>query len=290
MRLRGCYTALVTPFENGKIAHSTLIDLVEEQLSANIDGIVPAGTTGESPTLSFDEHKQLLKTVIGAVKGRCQVIAGTGGNSTEEALELTRFAKDEGVDATLQVAPYYNKPTQEGLYRHFSTIADTTGLPMVLYNIPGRTGVDIGIDLIKRLAKNSNIVAVKEASGSVDRVSRLVNCCDLSILSGDDSMTLPMISVGATGVISVASNIIPKEILELTHSSINGEIARAQALHFKVYELLTSLFIETNPIPIKAAMAMLGKIREEYRLPLCTMTDENRVRLASVLKGMGILG
>ena len=288
MKVRGCYTALVTPFEDGKIAYSTLIDLVEEQIAAGIDGVVPAGTTGESPTLSFDEHKQLLRTVIKTVNGRCQVIAGTGGNSTDEALELTQFARDEGASATLQVVPYYNKPTQEGLYRHFSAIADSVDLPIVLYNIPGRTGVEITIETTKRLSRNSNIIGIKEASGNIDRVSQLINNCDISVLSGDDSLTLPMSSVGAVGVISVIANVIPKAMGELTHAAINDEISKARNLHFMYYPLMSTLFIETNPIPVKATMAILGKIREEYRLPLCAMKDLNRAHLARILKDIEI--
>ena len=288
MKVSGCYTALVTPFENGKIAYSALSKLVENQISSGIAGLVPAGTTGESPTLSFDEHKKLIKSVIDTVNGRCQVIAGTGGNSTAEALELTKFAKDQGVDATLQVAPYYNKPTQEGLYRHFMTIADNVPLPIVLYNIPGRTGVSISLETIRRLCGNANIVAIKEASGSIDRVSDLVESCDLQILSGDDSMTLPMISVGAQGVISVASNLIPQEIKQLTDFALNENILKARTLHFRYYRLFTALFLETNPIPVKAALAMLGNIQEEYRLPLCTLSDLNRGTLMKVLEETGI--
>ena len=288
MKVSGCYTALVTPFENGKIDYGALYELVESQIKSGIDGLVPAGTTGESPTLSFDEHKKLIKTVIDTVSGRCQVIAGTGGNSTDEASELTRFAKDQGADATLQVTPYYNKPTQEGIYRHFMTIADTIALPVVLYNIPSRTGTEIGIDTIERLSKNSNIVAIKEASGSIDRVSCLIDSCDLQVLSGDDTMTLPMISLGAKGVISVASNVIPKEIRQLTHSALDDDVSQARALHFQYHQLFTALFIETNPIPVKAALAILGKIKEEYRLPLCPMSDTNRKRLVNVLEENGI--
>ncbi len=277
MKLRGCYTALVTPLKNGQICYSALKELIEEQIEAKIDGLVPVGTTGESPTLSIDEHKKVIEITIETVKNRCPVIAGTGGNSTAEALELTQFAKESGADATLQVTPYYNKPTQEGLYCHFSKIADDVGLPIVLYNIPGRTGIEIKLDTLLRLGKNSNIIAVKEAGGSVDRVSQIKSQDnDITILSGDDMLTLPMIAVGAEGVISVASNLIPEEMLKLTHDALSNNYTDARIRHLRLHKLFSILFIETNPIPIKAALAYFGKIQEEYRLPLCNMSKENK--------------
>lgn len=276
MKLRGCYTALVTPFKNGQVCYSTLKELIEEQIESGIDGLVPVGTTGESPTLTIDEHKKVIQITVETVNNRRSVIAGTGGNSTSEALELTRFAKDAGADATLQVTPYYNKPTQEGVYRHFSKIADDVGLPIVLYNIPGRTGIEIEMETLLRLAKNDQIVAIKEAGGSVDRVSMIKSKSDITILSGDDMLTLPMISVGAEGVISVTSNLMPLEMLKLTHDALSNNLFEAKNRHLRLYELFNILFVETNPIPIKAALAHLGKINEEYRLPLCNMTKENR--------------
>ncbi len=276
MNLRGCYTALVTPFRNSQVCYSTLKELIEEQIQAGIDGLVPVGTTGESPTLTINEHKKVIQTTIETVGNRCTVIAGTGGNSTSEALELTQFAKDAGADATLQVTPYYNKPSQEGLYRHFSKIADGVGLPIVLYNIPGRTGIEIKLETLLDLGKIKCIIAVKEAGGSVDRVSLIKSKSDITVLSGDDMLTLPMISVGAEGVISVASNLIPEEMVTLTHDALSNNFAKARIRHLKLHEIFSVLFVETNPIPIKAALAHLGKINEEYRLPLCCMAKENR--------------
>ncbi len=288
MKLEGCYTALVTPFANGEVAWDTLGSLAEKQIAGGVAGLVPVGTTGESPTLTVDEHKKVIEQVIEVANGRCPVIAGTGANSTAEALELTRHAKAAGADATLQVTPYYNKPTQEGLYRHFATVADEAGLPVVLYNVPGRTGVPIGVETIARLAKNSNIAAVKEAGGSVDRVSQILNLCEITVLSGDDPLTLPMMAVGGKGVISVASNLIPAEVSKLTRLALEGQWDAAREQHYRLYDLFKKIFIETNPIPIKAAMAMTGMINEEYRLPLCPLAASNRPVLAQTLRALGL--
>ncbi len=285
----GCITALATPFRDQKIDFEALRMLVSEQVDAGVAGIVPTGTTGESPTLDFDEHKHVISNVIDAVGGRCKVVAGTGGNSTAEALELTTYAGEVGADASLQVTPYYNKPSQEGLYRHFSIIADTVDLPMVLYNVPGRTGIAIAIDTVARLARHTNIVAIKEAGGSVDRVSRIRDVCDLDILSGDDALTLPMVALGACGVISVASNIIPREIVALTAAAVHGDIDRARELHYTYYRLFTDLFIETNPVPIKTALAAMGKIREDTRPPLCPLAEENRKQLLDTMAACGLV-
>ena len=287
MDMQGCYTALVTPFRDGEVDYAALGDLVEEQVRAGIDGLVPVGTTGESPTLDFKEHPRVIRHVIEAVNGRCQVIAGTGGNSTKEAVELTRAAAEAGADASLQVTPYYNKPTQEGLYRHFTTVADKGGLPLVLYNVPGRTGREIEVATVHRLAAHPRIVAVKEAGGSVDRVSQTLLGCDITVLSGDDSLTLPMMALGARGIISVASNICPAEVTAMVHAALAGDWDRARDAHYRLYALFRDLFIETNPIPIKAAMAMAGKLREEYRLPLCPMSDANRGLLKKTLRDIG---
>ncbi len=276
MELKGVYTAVVTPFSKGEVDYRKLKELVEIQIAAGIDGIVPVGTTGESPTLTVEEHIKVIETVIEAAQGRCTVIAGTGANSTAEAISLTEMAKKVGADATLQVTPYYNKPTQEGLYRHFSTVADEIGLPVVLYNIPGRSGVPINVETIARLAKNSGIVAVKEAGGSVERVSAILDACDMTVLSGDDILTLPMLAVGAKGVISVASNLLPKEVKAMVEAFLSGDSAKAQLMHRRLYPVFRDLFIETNPIPVKAAMAMKGLIEESYRLPLCPMSEKNR--------------
>ena len=241
------------------------------------------GTTGESPTLSMEEHSRVIRTAVKAAKGRCIIMAGSGANSTEEAIHLTKAAKDDGADCSLQVTPYYNKPSQEGLYRHFSTIADTCDMPIVLYNVPGRTGIPIAVDTIARLVKNNNVIGVKEAGGSVERVSEILNACTTQVMSGDDSLALPMISVGACGVISVASNVIPAEMAKLIHSAMAGDFAGALQLHRKYYKLFKHLFIESNPIPVKAAMAMRNMIEEEYRLPLCPLADSNRAILEKTL-------
>jgi 4-hydroxy-tetrahydrodipicolinate synthase len=289
MNLQGAYTAIVTPFRAGNVDIATLRSLVERQVAAGVAGLVPVGTTGESPTLSIEEHRCVIETVIAAVGGRCQVIAGTGANATDEAIELTRHAREAGADATLQVTPYYNKPTQEGLYRHFVTIADTCGLPVVLYNVPGRCGVPIEIDTIRRLAAHPLVVAVKEAGGSVDRASAIRDACDLTVLSGDDALTLPMLAVGARGVISVAANLVPERVRALCDAWFADQPAVATRLHAELYPLFRDLFLETNPIPIKAAMAMAGLIAEEYRLPLCPMTPKHRDTLAATLRQAGIL-
>lgn len=289
MELQGCYTALITPFKNGNVDLDALKALVEDQIAGGVDGLVPVGTTGESPTLNFKEHEDVIRVVTETAAGRCQVVAGTGANSTEEALELTKFAKDVGADASLQVTPYYNKPTEEGLYRHFAKVADDVGLPIVLYNVPGRSAVPISIDVIRRLASNTNVAAVKEAGGSVDRVSQILDVCDITVLSGDDSLTLPMMVVGAKGVISVASNLIPAEITKLAHDALAGDYAAAREQHYKYYAFMNDIFIETNPIPIKAAMAICGKAEEEYRLPMCEMSAANKETLKATMTSAGIL-
>ena len=273
---------------HGKVDYNTLKELIAFQLNAGIDGIVPVGTTGESPTLSVDEHIKVIEMAVECAADNSLVIAGTGANSTAEAVHLTKIAKKVGADATLQVTPYYNKPTQEGLYRHFSTIADECGLPVVLYNVPGRSATAISIDTIKRLSSNQNIICVKEAGGSVDRVSAILDVCDITVLSGDDSLTLPMLNVGAKGVISVASNIVPAKMKAMVNAFMQGDIALATGIHRELYPLFRDLFIETNPIPIKAALAAKKLISEEYRLPLCPMQSENRERLLATISKLGI--
>lgn len=286
---KGAYTAIVTPFsKDGEVDYGKLRRLVEMQIKGGIDGIVPVGTTGESPTLDYDEHRKVIETVVKSARNKIKIIAGTGANSTREAVELTRFAAEVGADATLQVAPYYNKPSQEGLARHFLEIADI-GLPVVLYNIPGRTGVEISVDTVARLAKHPKIRTLKEAGGSVQRVSQILSKCDISILSGDDPLTIPMMSVGAMGVISVASNIVPKVVADMVHAALAGRWAKAMAMHRKYYRLFTGIFIDTNPVPVKAAMAMQGLIEEEYRLPLCPMSKALRQELAGCLKALKII-
>lgn len=288
----GTYTAIVTPFKNGVLDYSTLRRLVKAQIRAGVDGIVPVGTTGESPTLDYDEHIQVIEACVDHAAGRIKVLAGTGGNSTSEAIYLTQAAEEIGADGSLQVAPYYNKPSQEGLYQHFGAVARRTRLPIVLYSIPSRCGVEIGVETVQRLAKSwTNIVGIKEAGGNADRVSQLRAALGpkFSILSGDDSLTLPFLAIGAQGVISVASNLIPREMSQLVRAFLAGNMKVAQRLHHRFFPLFRNLFIETNPVPVKAAMAMLGLIEEEYRLPLVPMDAKNREVLRKTLKACGIL-
>ena len=289
MNISGCYTALVTPFRNGKVDYEAMGRLLEEQIANGVSGVSPVGTTGESPTVNFEEHDQVIEFVVEKVHGRCQVIAGTGGNSTEEAKKLSINAAKAGVDATLQVTPYYNKPTPEGMYRHFMEVAESSGLPVVLYNVPGRTGKEIPVEVIARLAPHPLMVAVKEAAGSVERVNAIKDACDIAVLSGDDSLTLPMLSVGASGVVSVASNIIPGEVSRMVKLALVGDFAGAKALHRRYYPLFRDLFIESNPIPIKAAMAAMGMIAEEYRLPMCEMTAAHKETLLATMRKVGLL-
>ena len=289
MMMQGVYTALVTPFRHGKVDYEALEALLEQQISGRVAGVVPVGTTGESPTLSPAEHIEVIARTVEIVNHRCQVIAGSGANSTAEAIHLTLEAKAAGADASLQVTPYYNKPTQEGIYRHFSVIADKTQLPVVLYNVPGRTGVPIAVETVARLSANPLIAAVKEAAGSVDRVSAIKDCCDLTVLSGDDSLTLPMIAVGASGIISVASNLIPGELSAMVDLALKGDMKAAMAMHRKYYPLFRDLFIESNPIPVKAALSEIGAIAPEYRLPLCELSAAHADALRATLRKCGIL-
>jgi 4-hydroxy-tetrahydrodipicolinate synthase len=285
----GTYTAIVTPFtRDGAVDYGKLKELIERQIRGGVSGIVPVGTTGESPTLDYEEHSKVIETAISAAAGRVKVIAGTGANSTKEALELTRHAKDAGADGTLQVTPYYNKPNQDGLFKHFSMVADI-GLPTVLYNVPGRCGREIAVSTVIALAKHPNIVAVKEAAGSVERVSAICRSSDITVLSGDDSLTLPMISVGARGVISVASNVVPGAVSEMVRSALRGEFDIAKQMHIRLYRLFTDLFIDTNPIPVKTAMAMMGLIEEEFRLPLCPMSDKLKAQLKECLQELRLV-
>ncbi len=290
MELRGVYTALITPFSNGQVDYGKLRELVEMQVAGGVAGIVPVGTTGESPTLTYEEHLKVIEETIKVAGRRCQIIAGTGANSTHEAIEMTLKAKAMGADASLQVTPYYNKPTQEGLYRHFMSVAEKTELPVVLYNVPGRSGVPINVDTVVRLRKASSmIVGIKEAAGSAERVSAILDGCDITVLSGDDALTLPMMSVGAAGVISVTSNLLPAEMAKLVKLFAEGKNAEALALNKKLYCFFRDQFVETNPIPIKAAMAMCGLINEEYRLPLCELGSANREKLAATLRRLNLI-
>lgn len=289
MELFGCYTAIVTPFKNGLVDYSALKLLVEDQIKGGVTGLVPVGTTGESPTLNFDEHMQVIEFVAQEANKRCQIIAGTGANSTSEAVHLSKRAAEIGVDATLQVTPYYNKPSGEGLYRHFTEVAEKSGLPIVLYNVPGRTGKEIPLETVVRLSSHPLVAAIKEAGGSVERVSSLLDACNLTVLSGDDNLTLPMMAVGARGVISVASNLIPAEVSAMAAMALQGDFAGALSIHRNYYPLFRDLFLESNPIPVKAALAALGKITEEYRLPLCNISEANRKKLHETLQKVEIL-
>lgn len=289
MKLQGCYTALVTPFKEGAVDYPTLKALVEFQVAGGVAGIVPVGTTGESPTVTVDEHLKVIEFVAETVNHRCQVIAGTGANSTAEAVRLTKEVKHVGVDATLQVTPYYNKPSAEGLYRHFAETAECAGIPIVLYNVPGRTGKEIPLDVVERLASHPLVAAIKEAGGSVERVNAIRERCDLTVLSGDDSLALPMMAVGAAGVVSVLSNLVPAEVSEMCRLAGANDFAAALKLHERFYPVSRALFIESNPIPVKAALADLGMLAEEYRLPLCEMEAKNREILRSAMRKAGIL-
>ena len=288
----GTYTALVTPFHKGRVDEGAYQKLIRDQVRGGVDGIVPVGTTGESPSLGFDEHIWVIELAVRAAKGRVKVLAGTGANSTAEAIHLTRAAEAAGADGSLQVTPYYNKPSQEGLFQHFKKIARATRLPIILYSIPGRCNIAIEVPTVQRLAKAcKNIVGIKEAGGDADRVSQLRAALGqaFTILSGDDALTLPFMAVGAEGVISVASNIIPRQIAKMVNAFAAGKAAEALKLHQKYYPMFKALFIETNPVPTKAALAMLGKCTEEYRLPLCKMSAGNRAQLAKTLKACGVL-
>ncbi len=288
----GTYTAIVTPFRKGVLDETALERLIKAQVKGGVDGIVPVGTTGESPTLDYEEHVRVIELAVQFAGKKLKVLAGTGGNSTSEAIYLTKAAEEAGADGSLQVAPYYNKPTQEGLYQHFSAIASATKLPLVLYSIPGRCGIEIGVDTVKRLAaEHKTIVGIKEAGGNADRVSQLRAALGpkFEILSGDDSLTLPFMAVGANGVISVASNILPREVSRMVKAFGAGRISEALKLHAKFYPVFKDLFIETNPVPVKAALAMMGKLEEEYRLPLVAMTAKNKEVLRATLKAAGVL-
>lgn len=286
----GAMVALVTPFQDGEIDYQTLDELIEFQLENGIDAIVPVGTTGESPTLSHEEHKQVINRIVEIVDGRVPVIAGTGSNSTAEAIELTAYAKSVGADASLQVTPYYNKPTQEGFYQHFKAIAEEVDLPMVLYNIPGRCGAGMTPETIARLAEIENIVAIKEATGSLDQASEIAIRCDITIISGDDSLTLPLASIGGKGVISVVANIVPADVKAMTDLILEGDLASARQWHKKLFALCKNMLtLATNPIPIKAAMAMLNMAPEELRLPMTPLEESKKAILKQALRDYGLL-
>ena len=287
----GSIVAIVTPFRNGKVDERAFGDLIEGQIANGTNGIVPCGTTGESATLTHDEHHRVVRLTVEVAKGRVPVIAGTGSNSTDEAISLTRHAKDAGADGALLITPYYNKPTQEGLYRHYKAVAEAVDMPLVLYNIPGRTGVNMLPATVARLAVMKNIVGIKEGSGSVQQASDIAQACGdrLIVLSGDDPLTLPMMAVGAKGVITVTANVMPKEMAQLVASFQAGRIDEARRIHFALSALFAALFYETNPIPVKEALGMMGKIDPELRLPMCAMSADNRNQLTRVLKEMRLI-
>lgn len=289
---KGSIVAIVTPFRNGKVDEPTLRKLVQFHIKNGTSGIVPCGTTGESATLSFAEHDRVIEAVIEETAGRIPIIAGTGANSTEEAIQLTQHAERAGADASLQVAPYYNRPTQKGLYEHFKAIAGSVKIPLILYNIPSRTGVNIEPETLARLAHEcTNIVGVKEASGSLEQMSRVRLLCGkkFALLSGDDALTLPLLSIGGVGIISVVANIVPKDVAILVREFEKGNITKAREMHYKLLPLIKAVFVETNPIPVKTAMEMLGLCSAELRLPMSSMLDENKEKLRKALREYKLL-
>ena len=289
--LSGAIVAIVTPFKNGKVDEEALRRLIEEQIAAGTDGIAPCGTTGESTTLSHEEHDRVIEITIDAVRKRVPVIAGTGSNSTAEALRLTRHAWEVGADAALMVCPYYNRPTQEGLYQHYRTIAEEIPIPIIIYNIASRTGVNMLPETLAKLATVPNIVGVKEASGSLKQMSDVIQLCgpDFSVLSGDDIFTLALLAIGGKGVISVISNVVPADMAAMVDAFAAGDLQKARSLHYRMSPLIDALFIETNPIPAKAALSFMGKIDYELRLPLCRMSPKNEESLKAVMKTYGLL-
>ena len=282
----GALTALVTPFKNGEVDVEALEGMVEFQIHGGIHGLVPCGTTGETPAMTEEEDRLVIGTVVRVAGGRVPVVAGSGSNSTEMAIKYTRMAQEEGADGSLQVAPYYNKPTQEGLYRHFATIAESTDLPIVLYNIPGRTAVTVSAETIGRLAEIPNIVGVKESTLSMNMTSDIKSLCgeDFAILSGDDPMTLPMMALGGQGVISVASNVVPAAVSDMVGALLDGDFERGRELHYELLPLFRALFVETNPIPVKTAASILGLCSDEMRLPMIPLQDENLEVLRRVME------
>jgi 4-hydroxy-tetrahydrodipicolinate synthase len=288
----GVSTALVTPFRNGEVDEPALRELVEFQIASGIEGLVPCGSTGESATMSHAEHQRVVEIVVAATRGRVPVVAGTGSNNTREAVELTRHAKEAGADGALLISPYYNKPTQDGIVAHYAEIARETDFPLVVYNIPGRTGSNMLPATLARLADIEQVVGVKEASGDLGQISEVVARCpdDFSVLSGDDALTLPILAVGGNGVISTSANVAPVEMIEMVSAFRAGDLARAREIHLRLLPLFDVLFCETNPIPVKAAVAETGRIGDEIRLPLTEITQPNRERLKVVLKELGLLG
>lgn len=289
VNFEGSMVALVTPFRGGKIDQKALKKLIDFHIKKGTDVIIPCGTTGESATMTHEEHRWMMSFVVDYVGGRVPVVCGAGSNATHEALALIQHAKKVKADGVLVVTPYYNKPTQEGLYRHYSFLASKVDIPFILYNVPGRTGVSISPETVARLAKISNIVAIKEASGSLIQVDQILDRCDITVISGDDGLTLPMIAVGAKGVISVTANIAPHLMRQMVHAALEGHMSEARRIHRQLSEINQVLFIETNPIPVKTALGMMKMIKPEFRLPLCEMKKENQAKLHAALKTLGVL-
>lgn len=284
----GALTAMITPFREGRLDEPRLREQIEHQIARGIDGLVPVGTTGESPTLSFEEHKRVIRLAVELVRGRVPVIAGTGANATPEAIELHSYAKEVGATAGLSVNPYYNRPTQEGMYRHFMTISEKVDLPIVLYNIPGRTGVTMSPHTVARLRQNGNVIAIKEATGSLDIASEIRSLCDITIISGDDSLTVPLMSVGAAGVISVLSNLIPADIKKLTKAALAGDFKTAADHHHRLFPLMRALFLDGNPVGIKFAMRHAGRDTGQLRLPLWEASDATKKQIADLMANLDI--
>ncbi len=285
----GSIVALVTPFKDGEIDYEKLGELVEFHIANSTNAIIPCGTTGESPTLTHREHGEVVGKVIEVANGRIPVIAGTGSNNTSEAVSMTSHAKEVGADGSLLITPYYNKPTQKGIYEHYKAVLKEVDIPIIIYNVPSRTGVSISAETVARLYEFDNIVAIKEATGDLDQASQISNLCDITVLSGDDSLTLPIMSIGGKGVVSVLANILPREVSELTSSFLKGDIENAQRLHNRLFPLCKAMFIETNPIPVKTAMKLLNRLNGEMRLPLCDMSEEHESQLKKALEENGIV-
>jgi 4-hydroxy-tetrahydrodipicolinate synthase len=288
----GSFVAMVTPFRNGKVDEAKLKELVEFHIANGTDGLIPCGTTGEAPSLSHDEHHKVVELVVEAARGRIKVVPGTGSYSTSDAIEMTKHAERAGAAGALVVNPYYNKPTQEGLYRHFRAVAESVAIPILVYNIQSRTAVNVETATLARLVRDvKNIVGVKEASGSLDQMSQVIAACgpDFSVLSGDDNITLPLLAIGGSGVVSVIANIVPRETADLVHAALEGDWKRARDLHYRLFPLARAAFLETNPIPIKEMMAMAGMLEPEFRLPMCRMSDANREKLRDIIKPYGLI-
>ncbi len=291
-RFQGSFVAMVTPFRNGKVDEAKLKELVELHIANGTDGLIPCGTTGEAPSLSHDEHHRVVELVIEAARGRIKVVPGTGSYSTSDAIEMTKHAERAGATGALVVNPYYNKPTQEGLYRHFRAVAESVAIPILVYNIQSRTAVNVETATLARLVRDvKNIIGVKEASGSLDQMSQVIAACgpDFSVLSGDDNITLPLLAIGGSGVVSVIANIVPRETADLVHAALEGDWKRARDLHYRLFPLARAAFLETNPIPIKEMMAMAGMLEPEFRLPMCRMSDANREKLREIIKPYGLI-